>query len=357
MTPRAAAPGSSRSRASPRTRRGCAARRLLAELRACWCACSRAWLRGRAARAQSGARASSPSRGSARPRLDATSGFGAGRGALAGGLDAGSERGHQVHHLRRLRRLGLDELLALELGLDQLHQRVAVLVAVVLGGEWRLEHLDQRERHLELVLGDLGPLERLDGGRADLVGVVERFEEHAPLGARPQRAEPLLVADRDLRDCRQALRLQRLDQQRERFRARLVRFQVVGALVEDGVDLLELHERLDRDRLPRRQGQLVEVVVVEDDVAVLGVLVAAHDLVVGHLAVEVGIPAQLLHARVVLAVKLAEGDILALGGGEEAHGNGDHSETDRASPDRSRHWGAPLVSVAALWGAPPGHLP
>ena len=136
---RAAAPGSSRSRVSPRTRaRERADSPVAVKGRVCsgrlarWHGCGLG-----ATRARREARASSPSRGSARPRARGGGRLRACGGALAGGLDAGPERRHQIHHLRRLRSLGLDELLALELGLDQLHQCVAILVAVVLGREGR----------------------------------------------------------------------------------------------------------------------------------------------------------------------------------------------------------------------------
>src|SRR5207244_12782685 len=92
----------------------------------------------------------------------------------------------------------------------------------------------------------------------------------------------------------------------------------------------------------------VEVLVVDDHVAVLPDLVAALDLAVGHLVVTLRAPALVRDGGVVVGTELAEG---ALGGGlrgvVQADRDRDHSEGDHAFPHRSRHGDA--VYLLSQW--------
>src|SRR5712691_8046761 len=79
---------------------------------------------------------------------------GAIRSAGLRGLEARLQRGHQV-----LRRLGLDlrdgrQLLALDLRLDERHQRVPIAVPELRWVELRGERLDELEREVDLRVGD-----------------------------------------------------------------------------------------------------------------------------------------------------------------------------------------------------------
>ena len=153
------------------------------------------------------------------------------------GLDARLEELHQVDEVRALRhRLGLGDLDAVDLGLDDGHQRLAVLVLVLPGVERVGHRLDELLRH-----GQLGGLElvALVGqvqvlADADLVRPVERREQHRAL-ERIERGERLAVPDHDLADRREALGGQHLAQQEEGLAADLVGLDVVRLTGELGM--------------------------------------------------------------------------------------------------------------------------
>ena len=88
---------------------------------------------------------------------------------------------------------------ALELRPDDLQQRLAVVVLVLLRLERRGQQVDQCRGHRQLLLGDLDVRHRHAALHAQLVRVVQRLQ-HQRAVHRPQRAESLLVANRDLRD-------------------------------------------------------------------------------------------------------------------------------------------------------------
>ena len=82
--------------------------------------------------------------------------------------------------------------------------------------------------------------------RADLVGPVHGLQ-HERVVLEAKGGEVLLVAEAHLRDADLLILAQRLTQQRVRLRAGLVRDQVVGLLVQHGVDLVQVDELLDVD--------------------------------------------------------------------------------------------------------------
>src|SRR5207237_2725808 len=133
---------------------------------------------------------------------------------LLGLLDRRPHGFHQVHDLGGLRRLGRFDDLALHLGLDDLHDRLAIVVLVAAGVEAVGQALDERLRHLELLGVDLHlVLEALEAlGRADLVWPVKRVHDQA-LAVGVKRGQVLLVAQRDLRDRHPARRFQGSAQQ------------------------------------------------------------------------------------------------------------------------------------------------
>src|SRR5207302_9126759 len=100
---------------------------------------------------------------------------------LLGLLDRLAQRLHEVHHLRRLWRHGGFDDLAFDLGLHDLHHRLAVVVLAAARVEGVGQALDQRLRHLELLRVALrlifeAPEAR---GTADPVRPVARAHHHA----------------------------------------------------------------------------------------------------------------------------------------------------------------------------------
>jgi len=147
----------------------------------------------------------------------------------------------------------------------------------------------------------------------------------------------LLVAEADLGDPDLAGLVQGLPEQRVGLRAGLLRDEVVGLLVQHGVDLLEIDELLDVDRARGLDRDRLEVVVGQDHVAILLVLVPLHDVLVADLlAVDRAHP---LHAdpSAVLVVELIEPKGLLLGGGIDADGDRHQPEGDGSLPHGSGH--------------------
>ena len=64
------------------------------------------------------------------------------------------------------------------------------------------------------------------------------------------------------------------EQERERLEAGLLRLQIVAPLVVDGVDLFGLDEGGEFNRVLAGEGEVGEVLVCQDNVLLLGVLVA-----------------------------------------------------------------------------------
>ncbi len=259
-----------------------------------------------------------------------------------GGVDAGLEHRHEVDELAAgRRRLGLGDLASLDLGLDDLLEGGPVLVAV-LGRVERAGHRrDELLGHLPLGGLDLDLLDRDVElvGRPDLVRPVERLEDH-DVAVRLQRGERLAVLDHDLADRGEPLLGEDLAEQRVGLPADGLGLDVVGLLEEPRRLVLgrrRRHELLDLDRADGLERDAGQVLVGDDDVLVLGVLVAldrvaARDDLVVVRAVD-------LHLDPVQAalVEHVERDPPRLGREVEPHGDRHQAELDRPPPHRSRH--------------------
>src|SRR5438093_1926975 len=257
------------------------------------------------------------------------------RSLLLGRLHASPEGGHELYGaVGKGRRL--EKLLSLQLGLDDLHQRLSVLVAVASRVERPREELDEGESHSQLLLGDLHRGRLSASLHPDLVGVEERLQ-HQGAVQRTQDAQPLLVTDRYLGHGGQPFLSEGAQKQGERFLAQLLGLEVVALLVEHGVDLPRPDEAGKLDRLLAGQRQLLEVVLAHDDVLVPGVLIAPNRLAPLDRALARRTQAQLFEAAAALLVQQVTGAVLALGGRIELHRNTHHPEADDAAPDRPRH--------------------
>ena len=90
----------------------------------------------------------------------------------------------------------------------------------------------------------------------------------------------LLVADHDLGDRDLAGFLERPDEQPVGLLGAVLRLEVVGLAEVDRVDLVQVDEVADVDRLRQLDVEPIEVLVVERDIAALLDLEAADDVVV-----------------------------------------------------------------------------
>ena len=243
----------------------------------------------------------------------------------------------------RLLGLGLHgDLLARGLALDQVEHALAVLVLELGGVELGRQRLDQLLGHGQLALGGLGLGERVElvdpVRREHLVAEQHRRQRHRVAG-RPQRAQLLLGADHDPADGDLARLAHRLEQQPVGLGPAGGRRQVVGVVVVDRVDLGEIDELLDVDRLGRLGVERVELLGLDQHVAVGRELVALDDVLEGDLVAGRRVDPLLADASAGLARQLVEADRLGRGCAVELDGHVDQPEADRAGPDCAGHHG------------------
>src|SRR6266581_5008017 len=152
------------------------------------------------------------------------------RSAGLRGLEARLQRGHQV-----LRRLRLDlrdrgQLFALDLRLDQGHERVPIAVPELRGVEFRRQRTDQLEREPDFCVADHDRMGRRRlRGRLHLVLVHEGREDEAAVEG-TDRDELFLLPEDGPRDGHLPRPHERLAEQLERLQADLLRAEVVVPL-------------------------------------------------------------------------------------------------------------------------------
>ena len=157
-----------------------------------------------------------------------------------------------------------------------------------------------------------------------------------PLLARLNLDEILAAVERDLADA--GLAFHAFADDGERFlRHRAVRREVVGPLEIDRIDRRVVGELLEIDDARRLDAHLVDVLVVDHDVASLLEFESLDDVGVRHFALAVRAPALLLDARLTLGVQLVEAERRA-GVGRRKHLDRDVHEADLeiTLPRRSR---------------------
>jgi hypothetical protein len=108
-------------------------------------------------------------------------------------------------------------------------------------------------------------------------------------------------------------------------------------VVEDRVDVRELDEVLDLDRLGLLGLQRLELPGLDDHVAVGGQLEALDDVLVRDLVAGRRVDALLRDAYAGFAAELVEAHGLAVDRAVELDRDGDQAERDRPGPDRTRH--------------------
>src|SRR5688572_27424252 len=102
----------------------------------------------------------------------------------------------------------------------------------------------------------------------------------------------------------------------------------------DRIDLLELDEIADLDRVRGLGLSGLDLLRLEDHELALADLVAAGQVLPRHFLVLGEAEALLLDGRTVLLVNEAKADVLVLGRGVQLYRDRHHAEADRALPDR-----------------------
>src|SRR6185436_10031645 len=253
------------------------------------------------------------------------------------GIDARPQRLEQVGGRLALLRRRSENILALALALNDGPQLRLVLVLVLRVVERGGEALDERPRHLELLLVDAGtpPGDDLVGG-ADLVREVHVLEGDDPVPD-PQGAELLTIAEDIPRDGRQLGRLHRLDEERVDLFCSLGRSEVVGALEDDRVDLVVRDEVENLDRAIRLLLGRTEVRVGEVHELPVRALVGLHDLAGRDLLALFLADLAIADRRPVLLMDEMQLEIVLVDRAVHLHGRVHEPERDAPGPDRTWH--------------------
>src|SRR5215211_547117 len=272
--------------------------------------------------------------------------FQSARGMSGPALQARLERVEEVRGLLERLRLDAFDLLALRLPVDQVEHGLAVGVLVLLGVEPGVKGVDQLLGDLRLLLA--GPLagdrDVELAGVDDLVVEAHRVEgEHAV--ERAHRGEVLAIVEGEAADADPLGLLERLAEHPVRLPV-VTAADVVGLVEEDRIDLVLGREVLELDHLAARAGGDLDLVLLEDDVLVLGHLEALDHLLVGHLLALLRADAAVLDAGAVAHVDLMEADGLRLRRRVELDRHVREAEADRAVPNRAGH--ALRVPVGAV---------
>jgi hypothetical protein len=106
------------------------------------------------------------------------------------------------------------------------------------------------------------------------------------------------------------------------------RREVVRAVEVDGIDVGEIHEADDLDRLGALERDPLEIALLHEDVLTLGELPALDQLLGRHLPIVRRAPALLLDRRPALAVQRPERDVGPLGGNRQPDRDVDEAEAD-----------------------------
>ena len=179
------------------------------------------------------------------------------------------------------------------------------------------------------------------------------LHHHAVTDAKCRELLPL--PQRDLDDGDSVGLDECVAQQHVRFGRLPLRLEVVGLREEDRVDLIGRHELQHVDRARRRQRQVGEVLIGQDDHLAAAEVVPLGDVVVGDLfAIDRAHPL-VFDAAAILAVHLVEANVLLFRRGIQFYRDGHESEGHRALPD-GPHRDPPTSSaeITLSWVLCPG---
>ena len=240
-------------------------------------------------------------------------------GAATFGRGALPQRFHQVDDLRLRMLLGSFDLFATLLLLDQLLERVLVVISESFRLEMPCLGLDDMDCQIEHIPGNLlvGNFIEVIRFLAYLVGIAQRDAQHT-LAARLDRDHMFPRRGYDAAKGNHASSLDRSTDYREGLPADLaLRGDIVGNLPMELVDLAPRHELVDPDRVRAADRDGLKLIVGYFDVAALHDLVSLDDvLVVDRLAGD-GIDLAIFDPVAGSPVDLMKFDFLPLRGRRE----------------------------------------
>ena len=231
-------------------------------------------------------------------------------------------------------RRGARHLLTGGLLLDERRHLVAVGVAVPLRVELGDERVDELSCHAELAVAGLDARvgQPLQLGLADDLVREVHGGQHQGVLDRPQGAQVLLGAHDDAGDSHAAGVPHGFEQEPVGLLSPVVGNQVVGAVEEQGVDLVESHEVLYVDRVRGYGIELLELFGFDHHVLAGSDLVALGQVLIVDLDHLFGAEPLLEDPGAVLGVELVEAHVLLADGGGELHRHVHQPEADGSAP-------------------------
>ena len=236
-------------------------------------------------------------------------------------------------------------LLALELGSDHRPHILLILVPISLWLEGSRKTFNKLSRQLLFLFFHFDLVSRNGLRRANLIGIKHRMQRHA-LSPWPDNHDVFALVHGELRDGSVSGLLHSLHQQLISFHPGVFRREVIGGIEVEWIHLIQFHELQDLHHARRGRLDLVELLFVEQNVLILFVFVALHNLGPFHVAIADGTKQGLLETGMALLVELVETDSFTAGGGNHADGHRNQAKGEVAFPDGRGHVNAP--STAAL---------
>lgn len=216
---------------------------------------------------------------------------------------------------------------------------------VLLGIPFFAHFLDQRQGHLQLLVGNAGVARQLEVFRiADFGRVTQRIHDNA-VADRDQGAQVLAGADhhggnRDPASLAQCFAQQGID-----LVAAASRREVVGRFIEGQRNRICIDEGHDVDSLCRLGVRQPQVFVAEHNILAIGILVAFDDMVPGDFLAGALVVALEADRREVPLVQHGQVQVVRLHCLVQLHRDMHQAETDCAFPECSCHLYSPILPV------------
>src|ERR1700730_10537510 len=234
------------------------------------------------------------------------------RGRCAARLNTLPKGIHQVHNVCRLRPLGSFDWLAFLLLLEQLLERILVLVFELARFKVSSFRFHDMRGELEHILGDLliGNVVEIVGFVPYLIGISQHDAEQS-LAAGFKGNNVLARREHDLSNRHHALLADGFPDDSECLLTDLsVRGNVIGIVQVQFVDLLPRHELVDVDRALALDLDSFELLGIKLDILALADFVALDDICGIDLVAAFRIDLTVLDAIASLLIELVEADLL-----------------------------------------------
>ncbi len=216
---------------------------------------------------------------------------------------------------------------------DELHERGPIIVRVTLRVPILGHLVHQRLRHAEFALARFFRRRKLDRRRRDqLIGKTHQFQ-HEEIAVGFDRRQVLAGSDDHFGDASFVRVRQNLAQQVVGAGPTLLRLEIIRPIKIHRIDLGQLDEINDVDRIGRFEVDALKVLVLQDDELPLLILVALHDLFPRNFfSIHLG-DALVIDRAKILGAEQAEFQLLGATGILQRDRNAHEAEADGSFPN------------------------